>query len=831
MINRSFYNQSGEFSLSFALILTLVAGVGVKVAMDRLTTESSSVTQGKQVDAVGNAINAAVARAEALLKPRRIVPSVTLGDLKVEPNAYPINTSSTFQLIQNTTNVVDWELKDASTLNITLPGMGGVGLTADQLVTLKFKNPIIKPSPLDPTLLILRGFDVDASATFLTKDGQSQQITRAKIVNVDICATGGCGQRNQTTECELIGPSATVEPNVSANATLRIKGRALMANVPRTATELGTQIVAQGKTLVFNGKTYSIAAGDNIFLTRFVDAMSDIIPEDERNDIILDDPPIDQRDNWREYNIKFTTPRPLSAVDGGTVTFPMWSSIKLSDGSWKGCSVGSVKISQVTSCEFLAPSSPEIDNSQPNLEISESEYNSFAGTLVKKGYDVPGCANTCSTHSTQGTCSNDNNCFWFKRLPTENGLCYYKDTKKFIACERPSPVDGNYTLVKKETNIPSSAQITWRVGQGGAACQDMQAFVLPPPGYFVRNSAGDLVSANSLPPNGQWHNSANAITKLYDANGRYVGEMPRLTSTPSCSKKTFEIAAPSHFIPRGIYRIYGNYKSGQGNGTCMVSITSGADPCKYTNNQRSSKDISFYINYYGNQWTTPPTQMKPTSLPESEYYADSPTDVIDCATRDMRCFYTNNLGGGNLGNRTLFVHLDKPGLPTCNLVSVSRINLGCFAYGSKILMADGSLQDGELVNKDQYVWNPVAKMASRVVETTNGPEKPALIKISTSTGKSISVTQNHPVLTDSGLKPAKTLRLGDKVKEISGKSEVITHISNVKPEGSFVWNVRLEGDSKDEAMHYVLVDGMITGDLTLQEQLETKLRLSQNGQN
>jgi hypothetical protein len=180
-----------------------------------------------------------------------------------------------------------------------------------------------------------------------------------------------------------------------------------------------------------------------------------------------------------------------------------------------------------------------------------------------------------------------------------------------------------------------------------------------------------------------------------------------------------------------------------------------------------------------------------------------------------------------VNNRTTFVHVNNPNLPTCSLVAVSRIDLGCFAYGSKILMGDGRLIAGETVKKGDYVWNPVIKMPVQVVETTSGPERPALVKIETASGEIVKVTRNHPVLTGLGLKAAKDIKAGDQLRKIDGSEAVVTNVTSDKENGSFVWNVRLGGRDQGDEFHYVFVDGIITGDLTLQEKLETALKISQ----
>jgi hypothetical protein len=780
--------QQGNSTLIFSIMLAAVTGIGVKVASDRLTSEANLVRGEKQSEWGENAIDAAVARAQALLAVRPGTPKRP-GDIVAEPLS--VNLGGKVALRQNSSSPSKWTLIDEKTLSLTMVEMGGVNLKEDQVVTLSFLKPIVTRSPVDSTVSLLRGFEVLAKTTIKRKDGSTFELTRPKQVIIDPIATGGGGD-SSITECRLEGPGYTVEPNVSAVAKLFVKGRASLANVPRTAEELGKQIIAVNNVLTFDGNSYSVPASASLFFTRFIGNMSARV-ESERNDIKLSIPEDFDPNKWQEYPFNFSTPRPLTAVDGGTVTFPMWATVKLADGTWKKCDQTTVTVRQVTSCEFSAPSSPEIDYIEPNIEIEAQDYAEFAPVYARKGYDVPGCQDTCSSYKSSSACnSRSGTCYWYVRATDNIQGCYYKDPAAMVKCEKVIDPNKKYTLEKSQNKIPNSTTIKWNVGQGNASCLEMKAKILPPPD-----------------------------DRYFDANKKFIGDMPKITLQSSCSNKEIKIEVDSLKVPPGLYRILGSYKSSQGVGTCFASVKVGVDPCPFTNKNAASKNLPFKWNYFGEKGGGNQV-VQPRVLKESEYYALSPTDVVDCATNDARCFYIPRDN-----NRTLFVHVDNPNLPTCSVVPVNRINLGCFAYGSQILLGDGRLVAGETVKKGDYVWNPVIKMPVRVEETTNGPESPALIKIETASGHVVRVTRNHPLLTTLGLKAAKDIKIGDHLRKIEGGGTKVTSIGSDKERGSFVWNVRLESSDRGDEFHYVLVDGIITGDLTLQEKLETALKISQ----
>lgn len=765
----NFKDQRGNSTLFMALLLASVTGLGIKVASDRFGNQANTAADQKKYEEAENAIEAAVAKAQALLTPIAGTPRKP-ALLRAEPLEDNINGKPALRSYGSNPS---WNLVNPKQLSVAVDGYN---------VNITFLKAIPKQKPLLPSEQMLVGYDVMASTTVTLKSGSVADVKRGKQLLMEPVATDG-GQ-DSPTECELEGPGFAVEPNVSATATLKVKGQAILANVPRTSTELGTQVVARGEVLKFDGKNYSVKASDNLFLTRFTGGKGN-----RKNEfsIKLDDSKPVELGHWRSYEFEFDTPRPLTAVDGGIVNFPMWASIQLTDGSWKRCKQTVVQVRQVTSCEFSAPSSPEINLTDDKLELSDEEYPELAPLFAKKGYDVPGCKANCSVLSDAKTCGGNSHCFWYARAEDNIANCFYKDPAQLVKCDNVSgpkiPV-----LRKVDAKIPKSTNITWRTGMGGSACKEMDVEILPP---------AELVEGK-----------------------KYKGPKPVIKGNPSCGNRTFSVEVDDRRVPNGLWRIKGTYKSAEGKGTCIASVKVGVDPCDFTNKKSAGKSLGFFINYFGSKGTHS-QYIQPRAITESEYYAADPWNAVNCAENNARCYYTPG------ANRTLFVHINNPNLPTCSMVPVPRTNLGCFAYGSKIMMGDGSLVAGETVKKGDYVWNPVIKMPVKVTETTSGPERPALVKIETTSGEVIRVTRNHPVLTKMGLKAAKDILVGDEVQHMSGGLVKVSAVSSDKHQGSFVWNVRLEGPERDDSYHYVLVDGLVTGDLHLQEKLETAFKLSQ----
>lgn len=151
---------------------------------------------------------------------------------------------------------------------------------------------------------------------------------------------------------------------------------------------------------------------------------------------------------------------------------------------------------------------------------------------------------------------------------------------------------------------------------------------------------------------------------------------------------------------------------------------------------------------------------------------------------------------------------------------VCRNNDGCFDEKTMIRMADGSDRLVTELRMGEYVYNPVTKKPAKITKLTIGPEfKPLLnITIGTST---VRVTDSHPFMTERGWVAAKNLRKTDRVLAHGGKFVAVDKVE-IGQSGRTVANLALEGPAHQEELHYVLADGIVTGDLIIQNMLESR---------
>ena len=115
---------------------------------------------------------------------------------------------------------------------------------------------------------------------------------------------------------------------------------------------------------------------------------------------------------------------------------------------------------------------------------------------------------------------------------------------------------------------------------------------------------------------------------------------------------------------------------------------------------------------------------------------------------------------------------------------------------------------------------PKTATANTVKRVIAGPEKLPLYAVKV-LGNTVRVTNGHPFLTPMGLKAAKDLQAGDLIVDNGEKKKVESVTIEERKSGDKdpeVWNFEMEGASDDD--HYVLANGVMTGDLYLQIKLQ-----------
>ena len=151
---------------------------------------------------------------------------------------------------------------------------------------------------------------------------------------------------------------------------------------------------------------------------------------------------------------------------------------------------------------------------------------------------------------------------------------------------------------------------------------------------------------------------------------------------------------------------------------------------------------------------------------------------------------------------------------------VCRNNDGCFDERTVIRMADGSERLITRLKIGEFVYNPVTKRPTRIEKLTIGPEFKPLIEVSVG-GRVVKVTDSHPFMTRRGWIEARNLKQGEDLLIGDGLYSPVTSL-RIGEAGRTVANLALEGGADQAELHFVLADGVVTGDLVIQNMLQLR---------
>ncbi len=148
-------------------------------------------------------------------------------------------------------------------------------------------------------------------------------------------------------------------------------------------------------------------------------------------------------------------------------------------------------------------------------------------------------------------------------------------------------------------------------------------------------------------------------------------------------------------------------------------------------------------------------------------------------------------------------------------------NDGCFVKGTKIALSQDLSVPIEKLNAGQSVMLADGRLA-KITRIIAGPEHKPVVGFETSSGAKLTVTSEHPLLTRTGMKLAKDISIGDELKSGDGKFVTIKAIGTRMYKDK-VYNFELAGTAA-EADHSVIANGLVSGELYLQNLLSGKGR-------
>lgn len=157
-----------------------------------------------------------------------------------------------------------------------------------------------------------------------------------------------------------------------------------------------------------------------------------------------------------------------------------------------------------------------------------------------------------------------------------------------------------------------------------------------------------------------------------------------------------------------------------------------------------------------------------------------------------------------------------PNSNSCFICAHVRKEKGCYPPEARLTTADGNIVTAAEVAAGDLLLNPLTGRSVEVLRVVEGPEELPLVGISFEGGY-LRVSQDHPVLTAAGTKPAINVTDGDRLFDIDGKQLAVIGVAILPvDEGQRVINFILDAPSESDSDHMLLADGVVAGDLVLQ---------------
>lgn len=137
-----------------------------------------------------------------------------------------------------------------------------------------------------------------------------------------------------------------------------------------------------------------------------------------------------------------------------------------------------------------------------------------------------------------------------------------------------------------------------------------------------------------------------------------------------------------------------------------------------------------------------------------------------------------------------------------------------------ITLGDGSSRRAGEIGKGDVLLNPVTKRGVTVARVIEGPEAEPLVAI-VAGGRTLRVSQMHVMKTKAGLLLARQVVVGDAIQIADGTFAAVEEVKLLEvAEGQKVVNFEFEGAHEDKNDLLVLSEGMVSGNLTLQNMAE-----------
>lgn len=153
--------------------------------------------------------------------------------------------------------------------------------------------------------------------------------------------------------------------------------------------------------------------------------------------------------------------------------------------------------------------------------------------------------------------------------------------------------------------------------------------------------------------------------------------------------------------------------------------------------------------------------------------------------------------------------------------STQQTVVSCLDQDTTVLIKDGTHVPIRQIVRGDLIRNPVTGGTAEVLEVIHGTQADEEMYRIGFANATISVTARHPIMTPTGLKPARAVQVGDLVLGEDGAYHPVTVREPFTGDAKrLVYNLRLAASTPGLPNHLFSAGGLVTGDYSMQNMLQ-----------
>lgn len=157
----------------------------------------------------------------------------------------------------------------------------------------------------------------------------------------------------------------------------------------------------------------------------------------------------------------------------------------------------------------------------------------------------------------------------------------------------------------------------------------------------------------------------------------------------------------------------------------------------------------------------------------------------------------------------------------------------CMAEGTHVKLEDGRVVPVEQVQTGDRIRNGVGTKVLTVTDVARGNELNPFVHLRDDAGHELTLTEMHPVIKATGeVVAAQNLKVNDRIRTDTGNT-TLTSVTRIPVDGKRVFNLKLGTPAELAGLgklgRTLYADGIMVGDMSMQEELERPARKAVDG--